>query len=115
MRSRRPFTTIRFSLRDCAYGMWISNRATETSMLEIRAGCRQGTEGKASAGMALVFLRSLTAGRSLLQNCRELLDLEGFDHIADFHVLEALDADAAFETLANLRDVVLEVTKRGDL
>src|SRR5205085_10052650 len=52
---------------------------------------------------------------SLSQSSGRLFDAERFDDVADFDVLEALDADAALEALTDFRDVLLEVTQRCDL
>src|SRR6185295_6976725 len=46
---------------------------------------------------------------------RDLFAAVGLDHVARLEVLEALEADAAIEAGADLRDVVLEAPERRDL
>src|SRR6516225_9164611 len=53
--------------------------------------------------------------RGLGHHSRDLLDLERLDHVADLHVLVAVEADAALEALLDLGDVVLEAPQRADL
>src|SRR5579862_4332308 len=45
---------------------------------------------------------------------RDLLDLERFDDVTDFDVVEAVEADAALEAGFDLRRVLLEAAERGD-
>src|SRR5437870_10855740 len=85
--SRSDFTTIRFSLSDCAYSMCSSRSATATIIVLVGA--------RSSAPAALECRARCRA--PLRQRRLELLDLERFDDIADFDVLEPLDADAALE------------------
>ena len=49
----------------------------------------------------------------LLQRLLDLLGLERLDHVADLHVLVALEHDPALEALGDLLDVVLEASERA--
>src|SRR5690606_27644101 len=49
------------------------------------------------------------------QRARDLLDRVALDDVADLHVVEVRDADAALEALAYLPDVVLEPLEGTDL
>src|SRR2546422_1250911 len=49
-----------------------------------------------------------------VERARHLFDAVGLDQVADLHVVEVLNADAALEALANLAHVVLEALERPD-
>src|SRR5712691_357103 len=75
--------------------MWISKRATATIICQRAAAWPPHSRSR--------------------QRRLEFLDLERLDDVADLDVLEALDADAAFEALPHFGHVVLEVSQRADL
>src|SRR5438034_8180695 len=76
--------------------MWISKSATATIICRRRAAAWPPHSRSRQHGV-------------------QLLDLERLDDVADLDVLEALDADTAFETLPHFGHVVLEVPQRADL
>src|SRR6516225_956910 len=51
----------------------------------------------------------------VLRRRGDLLDDERLDDVADTHVVEPIEADAALEAGLHLRDVVLEAAQRADL
>src|SRR5947199_10593544 len=73
------------------------------------ARARRGGRRAGACGVGAARLERLAGGRALVERRPlDLARLEGLEHVAVLHVVEAVEEDAAFEAFRDLTDVVLE-------
>src|SRR5687767_7567429 len=95
---------MRLSLRDWQPGM------ESCQVIRPTTGPKAEIPGSKCADGLVLAVRARPRERA-----RDRLDLEALDDVADLHVVEVHDADAALEAFADLAGVVLEALERRDL